>query len=60
MDDLKRELDNLDRSPTVQAVLIVAVIWARYMVGRFLTKRRAHRHAKVTPHKPKPKLPEDP
>lgn len=40
MDELKRHLDNFDRSPTVQALLLLAAIYLRYVVAKALALRK--------------------
>jgi hypothetical protein len=38
VDDLKRQLDAVDNSPTVQAVLLLAGLYVRYLVWKMAPK----------------------
>ena len=40
VDDLKRRLDELDASPTIQAVLTLAVFYVRYLIVELLARRK--------------------
>lgn len=46
MDDLKRQLDAVDSSPTVQAVLVLAGFYVRYLVWKGMGKLEQHRARK--------------
>lgn len=46
MDDVQRALKAFDQSPTIQAVLLLAALYARYLVAVALEERKRKKAAK--------------